>query len=106
MKTLKPGTIQRDGRPYCEHCENVALHRCSRFGFLQRVVFSRFGYYPWECGLCRREYMIRQRYIGGAQPRTLSFPGEENLLPWRPPAMPSELRPARPSQEDEQRSVI
>jgi len=38
--------------------------RIARRGFLRVHVFPKFGYYPWECAMCRREFMIRKR--GGA----------------------------------------
>ena len=48
-------------RPLCPTCEGIELRRQGRFGFWQRVVLSRLGRFPWECGLCRKIYMLRQR---------------------------------------------
>lgn len=48
-------------KPHCPHCEGIELRRQGRVGFWQRVVLPRFGYFPWECGLCRKIYMLRQR---------------------------------------------
>jgi hypothetical protein len=47
--------------PQCPQCEVIELRRQGRTGFLQKVVWSYFGYYPWECGLCRQIYMLKQR---------------------------------------------
>lgn len=48
-------------KPHCPDCERVALRRQGRVGFLQRVVYPRFGLFPWECGLCRKIFMLSQR---------------------------------------------
>jgi ribosomal protein L37AE/L43A len=48
----------------CPNCHQDQLSRIARRGFLREHVFSLFGYYPWECAICRHEYLIRKR--GGA----------------------------------------
>jgi hypothetical protein len=48
----------------CPNCRQDQLARISRRGFMRKHVYSLFGYYPWECALCRCEFMIRKR--GGA----------------------------------------
>jgi hypothetical protein len=48
-------------KPHCPHCEDIELRRQGRVGFWQRAVLSRLGLYPWECGLCRKIYFLRQR---------------------------------------------
>ena len=48
-------------RVRCDYCGN-ALRRLARQGFLQTKVYSRFGYYPWECPLCREPVMVRQQH--------------------------------------------
>ncbi|WP_124847138.1 hypothetical protein [Acidipila sp. EB88] len=58
--------------PNCPHCEKAELRRHGRFGFMERVVFTYFGYYPWECGLCRRIFRLRQRF--GVSARSASLP--------------------------------
>jgi hypothetical protein len=37
------------------------MRRLGRVGFLQRKVFPLFGYYPWECPICRETVMHRGR---------------------------------------------
>jgi ribosomal protein L37AE/L43A len=48
----------------CPNCNEEQLARIARHGFLRKHVYSVFGYYPWECAICRSEFMIRKR--GGA----------------------------------------
>ncbi len=51
-------------KPRCPQCEGIELRRQGRVGFLQRVVLPRFGLFPWECGMCRRVFLLRQRANG------------------------------------------
>jgi hypothetical protein len=44
-------------------CGKQSLYRTSRKGFLQRVVLSRFGYYPWKCGMCKNVQMVKNRGV-------------------------------------------
>ncbi len=55
------GEMGIGARPFCSQCEAIELRRQGRFGFWQREVLARLGLFPWECGLCRRIYMLRQR---------------------------------------------
>lgn len=48
-------------RVRCDYCGN-ALRRLARQGFLQTKIYSRFGYYPWECPLCREPMMVKQQH--------------------------------------------
>jgi len=32
-----------------------------RHGFLQKKVYPMFGYYPWECALCRHINFFKAR---------------------------------------------
>ena len=47
---------------HCKACGNP-LRRLARKGFLQLKVYPKFGYYPWECPICRNTIMIRKQYI-------------------------------------------
>jgi hypothetical protein len=47
---------------HCKDCGNN-LRRLARKGFLQLRVFPLFGYYPWECPVCRKTLMIRKQYL-------------------------------------------
>jgi len=46
---------------HCKDCGN-SLRRLSRRGFLQKRIYSLFGYYPWECPVCREPIFIRKQY--------------------------------------------
>ncbi|MGC2618064.1 MAG: hypothetical protein WA414_03430 [Acidobacteriaceae bacterium] len=48
----------------CPHCKQEQLARIARRGFFRERVFPKFGYFPWECAICRNEFLIRKR--GGA----------------------------------------
>jgi hypothetical protein len=65
-------------KPQCPHCESIVLRRHGRSGFLQKEVFSRLGYFPWECGQCRQIYLLKLRSTGyreaveqGARPKLI-----------------------------------
>jgi hypothetical protein len=47
---------------HCKDCGNP-LRRLARKGFLQLKVYPKFGYYPWECPICRTLVMVRKQYI-------------------------------------------
>ena len=38
----------------CFHCKSPVMRRLNRVGFFQRVFLPWFGFYPWECVMCRR----------------------------------------------------
>lgn len=45
----------------CPACHSFGLHRGERKGFWQKLVASRFGYYPWECTFCREKHLLKDR---------------------------------------------
>jgi DNA-directed RNA polymerase subunit RPC12/RpoP len=45
----------------CDYCGNQ-LRRLAREGFLQKKVYSKFGYFPWECPLCREPVLVKQQH--------------------------------------------
>jgi DNA-directed RNA polymerase subunit RPC12/RpoP len=55
------GSDDLNHRVHCEYCGN-ALRRLPRHGFMQKEVYSWFGYYPWECPLCREKTLVRQQH--------------------------------------------
>lgn len=57
-ETPEPGA----SKPHCRYCDVIELRRQGRTGFWQTRVLARLGFYPWECGLCRRIFLLRQRY--------------------------------------------
>jgi hypothetical protein len=50
----------------CNRCQGTAFRRVNREGFLQQVVYPYFGFYPWECVMCRRKVYFRDE---GRRPR-------------------------------------
>jgi ssDNA-binding Zn-finger/Zn-ribbon topoisomerase 1 len=46
----------------CPECGANRVRRMQRVGFLQNTVFPFFGYYPWECTLCREPFLAKKRY--------------------------------------------
>jgi hypothetical protein len=55
----------------CPNCRQEQLARIARRGFMRKHVYTLFGYYPWECAICRREFLVRKR---GAAYRKVSAP--------------------------------
>jgi hypothetical protein len=47
---------------HCRECGSN-LRRLARKGFLQLKVYPFFGYYPWECPVCRKTLMVRKQYL-------------------------------------------
>jgi hypothetical protein len=47
------------GVPICK-C-SAEMRRMKREGFWEEKVFSRFGFFPWECPVCRVRRRIRDR---------------------------------------------
>jgi rubredoxin len=57
----------------CPDCGRQ-MRRLTRRGFLQTDVFPRFGYYPWECPMCRRRRFYRVRGKRQRKSRLDEFP--------------------------------
>jgi hypothetical protein len=47
----------------CPRCHANGLRRIQRKGFWQKLVATRFGYFPWECKICRAVSLFRDRGI-------------------------------------------
>jgi hypothetical protein len=45
----------------CTGCHAYSLRRVKRKGVWQKLIASAFGYYPWECKVCREINMYRDR---------------------------------------------
>lgn len=45
----------------CPHCGCEKIRRMERVGFWQIKIRSYFGYFPWECMLCRKPFYLKQR---------------------------------------------
>jgi hypothetical protein len=46
---------------HCKHCGSK-LRRLPRRGSLQQKFYPLFGYYPWECPICRVPVMLRKQH--------------------------------------------
>jgi len=47
---------------HCVTC-GCEMRRLMRESFLQRRVYPHFGYYPWECPLCRELTLYKVRHL-------------------------------------------
>jgi hypothetical protein len=83
---------KNDIQPLCPHCENIELRRQGRVGIWQRVIMPWFGLFPWECGLCRRIFMLRQRSSGYGSTGGYSFGATSS-----PATTPAPKAPQKPS---------
>ncbi len=43
----------------CPKCEQGELRRLNRIGFIERELLHAFGFFPWECVLCRKKSYVR-----------------------------------------------
>jgi hypothetical protein len=46
----------------CKQC-GTPMRRLPRKGFLQLKFYPFFGYYPWECPICRKVTMLRKQHM-------------------------------------------
>ena len=46
----------------CPKCQYEGIERSKRKSFLERNIYSLFGYYPWRCQGCYHRFFIRVRY--------------------------------------------
>jgi hypothetical protein len=49
-----------------------------RRGFVQKKILPHFGFYPWECPVCRETLYLRKRDKGREQ-----VPGGRDGASWR-----------------------
>jgi ribosomal protein L37AE/L43A len=49
------------GALVCPTCGTLTLRRVARKGFMQRVIYARFGFYPWKCSGCEAAQLIKNR---------------------------------------------
>ncbi len=47
----------------CPKCGSGHLHRVERKGFLEKRIYSFFGYYPWRCHRCRQKFYLKKRRL-------------------------------------------
>ncbi|MFZ0633489.1 MAG: hypothetical protein WBD06_05545 [Acidobacteriaceae bacterium] len=48
----------------CPNCRQQQLVRVAREGFFRSHVFPIFGFYPWQCAKCGRQYLVPRRAAG------------------------------------------
>ncbi|HWA93698.1 MAG TPA: hypothetical protein VG844_03785 [Terracidiphilus sp.] len=46
---------------YCKQCGGSRMRRLPREGFMQKNIYAIFGYYPWECPVCRVTQYVHLR---------------------------------------------
>lgn len=56
-----PGTAAAHEQIICPGCGSEYLRRVRREGFIRKRVYAYFGYFPWECAICRKTFMLRVR---------------------------------------------
>lgn len=47
----------------CPRCGSAYVKRMRRTGFLQKKVYSFFGYYPWRCTKCLGNFLLKKRGV-------------------------------------------
>ena len=69
---------------HCVKC-GCEMRRLMRESFMQRRVYPYFGYFPWECPLCRELTMYKVRHLKRRKSRRdeagvdeLEVPGKSN----------------------------
>jgi len=45
----------------CPECSRGEFRRTTRKGFLEKSIYSLFGYYPWKCPVCRFRTLLKSR---------------------------------------------
>lgn len=73
----------------CPKCHQEQLSRIARQGFLRNQIYPIFGFYPWECAICRRETLLRKR---GGSYRRVSASRSKSGLKDRTPSTESSSR--------------
>ena len=66
------GFVEKAGardKVYCPACGGDRARRTERKGFLQKRVYSFFGYYPWHCPACKHAFLLRKRYRRKSKPK-------------------------------------
>jgi hypothetical protein len=53
----------------CPRCA-IKVRRTQRRGLLQKHVLPLFGFFPWECPVCREPIFFRKRDKQRSYPRT------------------------------------
>jgi len=64
----------------CPGCGHEQLARIARRGFLRKKVYPLFRFYPWECAMCRKEFLIRKRGAGYRRVSSSSQAARERVV--------------------------
>jgi hypothetical protein len=79
----------------CPRCGSE-MRRLMRESFLQKRFFPLFGYFPWECPICRKSILLRKRHQrkkrskrAGASARQAGFAKPSNQNSSGSPSAPS-----------------
>jgi hypothetical protein len=79
---------------YCSTC-GCEMRRLMRESFLQRKVYPLFGYYPWECPLCRDLTLYKVRHVRKRKPSEKDSSLEESGFPQPSSSTPSGISSAK-----------
>jgi ribosomal protein L37AE/L43A len=64
----------------CPACGHEQLARIARRGFLRQKLYPMLGFYPWECAMCRKEFLIRRRGAGYRRVSSASQAAGEQVI--------------------------
>lgn len=56
----------------CPTCGTNYMRRLHRKGLLQKYLYSFFGFYPWECPICRVPVLLRKRHQRRSQAQSVT----------------------------------
>jgi hypothetical protein len=51
----------------------MEMRRLMRESFLQKRFFPLFGFFPWECPICRKPVLLRKRFLRRRESRLTDF---------------------------------
>jgi hypothetical protein len=81
---------------HCVSC-GCEMRRRMREGFLERRIYPLFGYYPWECPLCRQLVMYKVRHIRRRRSHSADARTGETSAVKSSSHVPSGISPAKTS---------
>jgi hypothetical protein len=56
----------------CVKC-GIEMRRLTRESFLQRRFLPLFGFFPWECPICRKPILLKRRFLSRRESRLTDF---------------------------------
>ena len=54
--------VKGQNAAHCRRC-STKMRRLNRKGLLAKKLFPYFGYYPWECPVCRETFFYKDRGV-------------------------------------------